>query len=85
MRATGTTAGIGAFTIAGAANTPQRVVLPSAQPGNLAASGGYAGSEGNLGQFAVTNGALPNPAATLAVQAAWTGGMPAFFLDNSNA
>jgi hypothetical protein len=33
----------------------------------------------------VTAGALPNPAATLANQGAWTGGMPAFFLDNNNA
>lgn len=36
-------------------------------------------------QFAVTTGALPATAATLAIQAAWTGGMPAFFLDNNNA
>lgn len=85
VRATGTTAGMGAFTIAGAANTPQRVVLPSAGAGNLAAGAGFGGGGGALGQFAVTAGALPNPAATLAVQAAWTGGMPGFFLDNSNA
>ncbi len=31
------------------------------------------------------SGALPNPAATLVLQAAWTGGFPAFFLDNNSA
>jgi hypothetical protein len=55
--------------------------LPSARPGNLDADLGYVSSA--LGQFAVTTGALPNPAATLAVAGAWTGGMPAFFLDNA--
>lgn len=75
VRATGTTAGVGTFTIAGAANSPQRVVLPSAAPSRLTGFGlGY------VGQFAVTTGALPDPAATLAVQAAWTGGMQAYFL-----
>ncbi|MFI5401310.1 MAG: hypothetical protein ACHQ1G_00010 [Planctomycetota bacterium] len=83
-RATGTTSGVACFTIGGAANTPQRVVLPSARPGNLDIDAGYV-ADGNFVQFAVTTGALPNPAATIAVQAAWTGGMPAFFLDNSNA
>lgn len=81
-RATGATSGVACFSIAGAANTPQRVVLPSNQPGNLDIDSVYVGG-GYFGDFAVTTGALPDPAATLAVQSAWTGGMPAFFLDNA--
>lgn len=78
-RTTGTTAGVGCCTIAGAANTPQRVVTPGAHPGSLTGTAVV----GSLFQFAVTAGALPATAATLAVQAAWTGGMPAFLLDNA--
>ncbi len=63
---------------------------PAGADGTAGATGpqgpaGPAPSGTALGQFAVTSGALPDPAATLAVQGAWTGGMPAFFLDNSNA
>ncbi len=83
-RATGSTAGVSGFTGSAVASRPQSSVLPSANPGNLAAANNYTAG-GQLGQFAVTTGALPDPAATLAVQAAWTGGMPGFFLDNSNA
>jgi hypothetical protein len=84
VNATGTTAGVRC--LSGSPNTagPWRNVLPSAWPGNLIASGGFSGAPA-LGQFAVTTGALPDPAATLAVQSGWTGGMPALFLDNSNA
>ncbi len=82
-RATGTTAGVAAFTPVPASAKPSTSVLPSAYPGNLAAASNYVA--GSLGQFAVTTGALPTTAATLAVEAVWTGGMPAFFLDNSNA
>jgi hypothetical protein len=86
VNATGTTAGVAAFSTAGLANTPQRVTLPSGSAWQSRYRfSGFAGGPGNLGQFAVTGGALPNPAATLAVQAAWAGGMPGFFLDNSNA
>lgn len=34
-------------------------------------------------QFAVTTGALPATALTPVASAAWAGGMPAFWLDNS--
>lgn len=83
-RATGTPAGIQAFTPSSDAARPQALVLPSAGAGNLALGNNYVGG-GQLGQFNVTNGALPDPAATLEVQQSWTNGMPAFFLDNSNA
>lgn len=78
VNATGTTAGIGSFGGTIAATTGQVQSAPGALPGSLATLlGGY------CFQFAVTTGALPNPAATLAAQAAWTGGMPAFWLDNA--
>jgi hypothetical protein len=79
VNTTGTTAGIRSFTVAPAGGD-WLTTLPSARPGNLDIDSGlFAGA---LGQFAVTTGALPNPAATLAVAGAWTGGMPAFFLDS---
>ena len=84
VNATGVTAGVRCLSGTPGTAGPWRNVLPSAWPGNLAAGGSFFGYPA-LGQFAVTSGALPNPAATLAVQGAWTGGMPAFFLDNSNA
>lgn len=83
VRAIGATAGIMGFATSDATR-PMAITLPSAGAGNLALGNNYVGS-GYVGQFAVTTGALPNPAATLAVQGGWTGGMPAFFLDNSNA
>jgi hypothetical protein len=49
VNATGTTAGVAAFSTAGLANTPQRVTLPSAQPGNLDIDSGFAGGPGSLG------------------------------------
>src|SRR3990167_1497999 len=77
---TGTTAGMHCLS----ATTGRIGVLPPSWPGNL---------DIDLAtpiidpvafcQFAVSTGALPNPAATLALQAAWTGGMPAIFLDNA--
>ena len=36
-------------------------------------------------QFAVMTGALPATLPALVNMATWTGGMPAFFLDNNNA
>ncbi len=81
VNATGTTAGVQCMS-----STTGRIgVLPTNWPGNLKINlvppkiGGT-----GFCQFAVTAGALPNPANTLALQGAWTGGMPAFFLDNSN-
>ncbi len=82
VNAVGTTAGVQCMS-----STTGRIgVLPTNWPGNLKINlvppkiGGT-----GFCQFAVTAGALPNPANTLALQGAWTGGMPAFFLDNNNA
>lgn len=83
---TGTTAGIRAMTPTFIAATSLISALPTAWPGNLdidAASPKIAPF--GFAQFAVTAGALPATAPTRAVQAAWVGGMPAFFLDNNNA
>ncbi len=63
--------------------TGQVQVAPGSWPGNLDADALKV--NGGFFQFAVTAGALPNPAAAPAAQSAWTGGMPAFWLDNSNA
>ena len=75
---TGTTAGILCMGATQAATTGTIGVLPKSWPGSLAVSSNYMGG---FAQFAVTAGALPDPAATIAAQAAWTGGMPLFFLD----
>jgi hypothetical protein len=83
VNATGTTAGVMAVGTTVAATTGQIGVAPTAWPGNLDVDSGII--NGGFGQFAVTSGALPNPAATIAAQSAWTGGMPAFWLDNNNA
>jgi hypothetical protein len=79
VNATGTTAGVGCVGGTVAATTGQIQSTPAALPGNLGPSLGYL--DGYFFQFAVTTGALPDPAATLAAQAAWTGGMPCFFLE----
>lgn len=81
VNATGTTAGIASIGDTLAATTGQIQTAPQSLPGNLDADAGYL--NGYQFQFAVTSGALPDPAATLAAQAAWAGGMPAFFLDNA--
>lgn len=83
VNTTGTTAGVLCMNATTAATTGQIAVLPKSWPGNLDIDTGY--MDGAFAQFAVTTGALPDPAATIAAQAAWTGGMPLFFLDNSNA
>lgn len=83
VNATGTTAGIGAIGGTTAATTGQIQTTPGALPGGLDADSGYITSY--RFQFAVTTGALPTTAATLALPAAWTGGMPAFWLDNNSA
>ena len=83
VNTTGTTPGPACMGDTIAATTGQVQSAPAALPGNLAM-----GATNRLGgyqfQFAVTTGALPNPAATLALPAAWTGGCPAFWLDNSD-
>jgi hypothetical protein len=81
--ATGATAGMACVGTTVAATTGQVGIAPTAWPGNMDLDLGF--MNGGFGQFAVTTGALPNPAATLAAQSAWTGGMPAFWLDNNNA
>jgi hypothetical protein len=81
VNTTGTTAGVGALGTTVAATTGQIATAPEALPGNLRMSLGY--FYGYRFQFAVSTGALPNPANALVAQAAWTGGMPAFFLDNA--
>jgi len=84
VRTTGIVVGVAGFSTQPVTARPHSAVLPSANPGNLAAGNNYVGGA-QFGQFAVTSGALPDPAATLAVVTSWTGSMPAFFLDNSNA
>jgi hypothetical protein len=79
VNATGTTPGPGCVGTTAAATTGQIATAPESLPGSLSISGGYVGQY--LFQFAVTSGALPATAPTLAAQAAWTGGMPLFFLD----
>lgn len=80
VNATGTTAGVACMGTTVAASTGQVNTAPGSLPGSLG-QGATNYMSGNLFQFAVTTGALPDPAATLAAQAAWTGGMPAFWLD----
>lgn len=79
VNATGTTAGVGCVGGTVAATTGRINTAPNSLPSNLAAAAGYLSNY--FFQFAVTTGALPNPAATLVAQAAWTGGMPLFFLE----
>ena len=83
VNATGTTAGPVAFGGTIAATTGRVAIAPQSLPGNLDMDAGFFG--GYQAQFAVTTGALPATAPTLAAQAVWTGGMPAFWMDNSSA
>jgi hypothetical protein len=83
VNTTGTTAGPVSIGTTIAATTGQIITTPSAHPGNLAAPG-TSKIDQYYFQFAVTTGALPATAPTLAAQAVWTGGMPAFWLDNSD-
>ena len=83
VNATGTTAGPMAFSSTVAATTGQVAVLPKSYPGSLDVDSKYI--TGAFAQFAVNTGALPATAATIATQAAWTGGMPAFWLDSNDA
>lgn len=82
VNATGTTAGVGCLGGTVAATTGQVATAPGSLPGSLATSGGYLDTY--CFQFAVSTGALPATAATLAAQAAWTGGMPLFWLDSAD-
>lgn len=79
VNATGTTAGVMAY----AAPPVQVFGTPKGWPGNLDVDAGYVSA--SYAQGAVTSGALPDPFPTVAAAGAWSNGMPAFFLDNSNA
>jgi len=83
VNTTGTTAGLLCMGPTIAATTGQIQTAPQSLPGNLDTDNGYIYSY-NF-QFAVTTGALPETAPTLAAPAAWTGGMPAFWLDSDNS
>jgi hypothetical protein len=84
VNTTGTTAGLMCLGTSMAAPAQAQItVLPKSWPGNLDIDSKYIC--GAYAQFAVTAGAMPDPAATIATQGAWTGGMPLFFLDNNNA
>lgn len=78
--AVGTTAGIKCF----GATTGRIGVLPKSWAGNLDADLSIVAPVGQA-QFAVTAGAMPDPAATVALLGTMACGMPAFFLDNNNA
>lgn len=80
---TGTTAGLLCLGSTIAGTTGRVSDLPKSFPGNLDIDAGHLNA--SFAQGAVTTGALPDPFPTVAGQAAWTGGMPLFFLDNSNA
>lgn len=82
VNATGTTAGPVCVGGTIAATTGQIQTTPTALPGSLSVDSGYLGSYAF--QFAVTTGALPATAATPAAGAAWTGGVPAYWLDSAD-
>jgi hypothetical protein len=82
VNATGTTAGLACMGTTTTATTGNVATIPGSLPGSLAMSSSYLNHF--QFQFAVTAGALPDPAATLAAPATWTGGMPAFWIDNSD-
>ena len=78
----GTTAGVHCHS----ATTGRIGIIPTNWPGNLDIDAASPKIDAmGFCQFAVTAGALPATLPTLVLQAAWTGGMPAFFLDNNNA
>jgi hypothetical protein len=83
VNATSTTAGIAAIGGTTTATTGRVATAPAALPGSLAL-GATAYLDSFQFQFAVTTGALPATAASLAAPAAWTGGMPAFWLDSAD-
>lgn len=84
VNATGTTPGVACMGPTIAATTGQINTAPGSLPGSMA-QGASNFMSGYQFQFAVTTGALPATAPTLAAQAAWTGGMPAFWLDASDS
>jgi hypothetical protein len=79
---TGTTAGLVAFGDTLGDTTGRIQAAPGALPGGLDFDNNY--MSGYQFQFTVSGGVMPDPAATLALQGLWTGGMPAFWLDNED-
>lgn len=80
---TGTTAGFMSISPTVAAGTGLIGSLPTSYPGNLNISNGYI--SGTFAQFTVAAGVMPSTAPSIEAQAAWTGGFPAFWLDNNSA
>jgi len=79
---TGATAGVACHS----GPTGRIGVLPTSWPGNLDIDAASPKVDAmGFCQFTVTSGALPSTLPSLAAQASWTGGMPAFFLDNDSA
>jgi hypothetical protein len=82
VNTTGTTAGPVCFGTTVAATTGIISTAPGSLPGSLINTSAFL--NGYNFQFAVTTGALPDTAPTLAAQATWTGGVPAYWLDNTD-
>jgi hypothetical protein len=82
VNATGTTAGCMSWHTTTTSTNGQINTAPGSLPGSLALTSNYL--QGATFQFAVTTGALPDPAAALAAPAAWTGGMAAIWLDSAD-
>lgn len=82
VNAVGTTAGVQCHS-----GTTGRIgVIPTNWPGSLKINAASPKIDAmGFCDFAVTGGALPMTLPTLVLQSAWTGGMPALFLDSDNA
>ena len=78
---TGTTAGLKCY----GATTGRIGIVPKSWPASLDVDGSIVFPYGAEAQFAVTNGALPDPAATIAARGTMACGFPAIFLDSNNA
>lgn len=84
VESSGNRDGIRAYTSSFNAATSLISGLPTTWPGNLGLAAGKL-TGGAFAQFPVVAGALPAVAPLLVTQAAWIGGMPAFFLDANGA
>jgi len=80
---TGTTPGMLCTGTSTTASTGSIAAIPTTWLGNTALR--TQNVLGPYAQFTVTAGAMPDPAATIAAAAAWTGGFPLLFLDNNDA
>jgi hypothetical protein len=79
---TGVTAGLMSVGSTTTSTAGQINTIPGSMPGNMDFDSNFMSCM--FFQFAVTAGAMPTPAATLAAPGAWTGGFPAFWLDNAD-